>query len=364
MKFLRWLVLLALPVTAFGQTTVAVENLPAGSTPSASNLTICDQSGDTNACTLAQLAGFFTGTGAVWTGNAVGVPYGGTGATSISGPVCGNGVSAFSACSAANIGNLWSGCSSSVNIMLYTGVCTSVSGSGLGTVTSVTVTAPSIFTLSGCTITTSGTCAISFSSQSQGLALLSPASGSGAPSFRALVATDLPLVPAATGLTGVTPPANGGTGVANSKTITVTGNNVNMAMPASGNAGTLELVQNPLSTSYGAEISDDGKHLYNTTSGTITATIPANSSVAFPVGTMLTFVPGSGTILITIGGTDTLILAGPGTTTLPRTLTANGEATALKITTTSWLISGVNLSTLFVFAFFFATPRRAYGVKA
>ena len=79
---------------------------------------------------------------------------------------------------------------------------------------------------------------------------------------------------------------------------------------------------------------------------TLTYTIPANSSVAYPVGTVLTIVntfAGNLTIAIT---TDTLTIAG--TTTggagVSRTLAQNGVATALKVTSTSWYISGSGLS--------------------
>jgi hypothetical protein len=66
--------------------------------------------------------------------------------------------------------------------------------------------------------------------------------------------------------------------------------------------------------------------------------------VAFPIGTAITFVNqnGAGTITIAIT-TDTMRLAGTGGTG-SRTLAANGTATALKITATEWIISGVNLS--------------------
>lgn len=73
-------------------------------------------------------------------------------------------------------------------------------------------------------------------------------------------------------------------------------------------------------------------------------TIPANSSVAFPVGTSHTWVNqnGAGTLTIAIT-TDTMRLAGAGTTG-SRTLAANGIATALKITSTEWIINGTGLT--------------------
>jgi len=75
-----------------------------------------------------------------------------------------------------------------------------------------------------------------------------------------------------------------------------------------------------------------------------TWTIPANSSVAYPMYTALTFVNqnGSGVLSIAIN-TDTMRLAGAGTTGT-RTLAANGIATAVKITSTEWIISGSGLT--------------------
>jgi hypothetical protein len=60
-----------------------------------------------------------------------------------------------------------------------------------GTVTSVTVTVPSWLTATGCTITTSGTCAITGTSESANLFLASPNGSSGAIAPRAIVAADL-----------------------------------------------------------------------------------------------------------------------------------------------------------------------------
>jgi hypothetical protein len=76
-----------------------------------------------------------------------------------------------------------------------------------------------------------------------------------------------------------------------------------------------------------------------------TFTIPANSgggSVAFPVGTVVTFVNNTTSSSIAIT-TDTMTLAGTATTGT-RTLAANGIATAYKIASTSWLISGTGLT--------------------
>lgn len=70
-----------------------------------------------------------------------------------------------------------------------------------------------------------------------------------------------------------------------------------------------------------------------------TITIPAG----FPEGTVLTFVNENGAGVVTIAPTDTTRLAGAGTTG-NRTLAANGFATAIKLPSGSWLISGPGLT--------------------
>lgn len=81
-------------------------------------------------------------------------------------------------------------------------------GGGSGTVTSVGLTMPSIFTVTGSPITTSGTLSASFNSQSQNLVFASPDGSSGTPSFRALAngdfASTLSLSIAALNLSGLT----------------------------------------------------------------------------------------------------------------------------------------------------------------
>ena len=73
-----------------------------------------------------------------------------------------------------------------------------------------------------------------------------------------------------------------------------------------------------------------------------TFTIPANSSVPYPVGTVLTFINEINTVTIAITS-DTLVLAAAGTTG-SRTLAADGMATAIKVASTRWYISGSDLT--------------------
>lgn len=103
---------------------------------------------------------------------------------------------------------------------------------------------------------------------------------------------------------------------------------------------------NSQSAAYTLVLSDAGKHILHPSADTTarTFTIPANSSVAYPIGTAITFVNQNGAGVLTIAiTTDTMRLAGAGTTG-SRTLAANGIATALKLTSTEWIISGTGLT--------------------
>lgn len=88
---------------------------------------------------------------------------------------------------------------------------------------------------------------------------------------------------------------------------------------------------------------DAGKVIVATTPGGITWTIPANASVAYPLGTVLTFVNYAGSSNTIAINTDTLNLAGSGATG-SRTLSSYGVATAIKTAGTTWIIMGTGLS--------------------
>jgi hypothetical protein len=107
--------------------------------------------------------------------------------------------------------------------------------------------------------------------------------------------------------------------------------------------GYLGLPQSATATTASLAIGDAGKHIYVTTAGQ-TITIPANASVAYPIGTTITFIAGASatTVLIAIT-TDTMRLAG-GALTGTRTLAANGMATAVKVASTTWYINGTGLT--------------------
>lgn len=104
--------------------------------------------------------------------------------------------------------------------------------------------------------------------------------------------------------------------------------------------GYLGIPQNSQSAGYVCVLTDAGKHIYMATAGTFT--IPANASVAYPIGTAITFINMSAACTIPITS-DAMYLAGPGTTGT-RTLAQYGIATAVKMTSTTWIISGTGLT--------------------
>lgn len=103
--------------------------------------------------------------------------------------------------------------------------------------------------------------------------------------------------------------------------------------------------QNSNSADYTLVAADAGKHILHPSSdaNARTFTIPANSSVAFPVGTTVTFVNQTSQVASIAITTDTLTLANS-TTTGTRSLAQNGVATAIKVASTSWIISGAGLT--------------------
>jgi hypothetical protein len=74
-----------------------------------------------------------------------------------------------------------------------------------------------------------------------------------------------------------------------------------------------------------------------------TITIPANASVSFPDGTIITIDNDSGNAVSIAITTDVLELAGTGTTGT-RTLSDNGSCSIQKIASTKWRISGTGVS--------------------
>ncbi len=124
------------------------------------------------------------------------------------------------------------------------------------------------------------------------------------------------------------------------------GNASNMTADGANAIGFRHVPQNSQSTAYTTVLADAGKHILHPSADTTarTFTIDSNTNVAYAIGAAITFVNENSAGVVTIAiTTDTMRLAGAGTTG-SRTLAANGVATALKITSTSWIISGTNLT--------------------
>lgn len=138
----------------------------------------------------------------------------------------------------------------------------------------------------------------------------------------------------------------------NANTFVSTLANTNTAIRAylmpdrSGTVALANLVQNSQSANYTTVLGDANTMIYHP-SADVTArtfTIDSNANVAYSIGDSLTFVNDNGGGAVTIAiTTDTMRLAGTGTTG-SRSLAANGIATALKLTATSWIINGTGLS--------------------
>ena len=105
--------------------------------------------------------------------------------------------------------------------------------------------------------------------------------------------------------------------------------------------GYLGMPQQSKSSAYTTVISDAGKHIYVTTTATIT--IDSNANVAYPIGTAIAFIAAAGATVTIAITSDTMYLGGTGTTG-SRTLAAYGMATAVKVTSTSWFINGTGLT--------------------
>lgn len=208
-------------------------------------------------------------------------------------------------------------------------------GGGSGTVTSVAASVPTGLTISGSPVTTTGTLAIGLDT---GYVIPTQAALDG----KQPLDSDLTTIASLTATTDNFIQSKSGAWA--SRTVAQVAADLNGTGLVATNLALRHIPQNSQSTAYTAVAADAGGHILHPTAdnNARTFTIPANSSVAYPIGTAITFVNLINTVTIAIT-TDTLILAGAGTTG-SRTLAANGVATAMKITSTSWIINGTGLT--------------------
>jgi hypothetical protein len=189
--------------------------------------------------------------------------------------------------------------------------------------------------------------------------------------------TSTTFVNLTTNVTGTLPVANGGTGITSFGTgvATALGQNVTgsggialatsptfvtpvLGTPTSGTlsgctvdgtdaVGFRNTPVNSKSEDYTLLLADSGKTIFHPAADTNDRifTIPAESSVNYAVGTVVTFINLSANDLTIAITTDTMYLAGDGSTT-SRTLAQYGVASAVKVagTTPVWVISGNGLT--------------------
>jgi len=124
----------------------------------------------------------------------------------------------------------------------------------------------------------------------------------------------------------------------------VTANLSGSTVDGTNSVGYLIIPQNLQNGSYTLVAADAGKSIFHPTGqAAATYTIPANSSVSYATGTAVTFVNMSANVATIAITTDTMYLSSAGTTG-SRSLAQYGVATAIKITGTTWIISGNGLT--------------------
>lgn len=119
----------------------------------------------------------------------------------------------------------------------------------------------------------------------------------------------------------------------------------NCTVDGTNSVGFRNVPFNSQSAAYTTVLADSGKVIFHpSTDATIrTFTIDSNANVPYVIGTAITFINMT-TQVVTIAITsDTMYLSGAGTTG-SRSLALYGSATAIKMTSTTWLISGTNLT--------------------
>jgi hypothetical protein len=107
-------------------------------------------------------------------------------------------------------------------------------------------------------------------------------------------------------------------------------------------AGYLDVPQSLKVANYQLALVDRGKSVVMN-GASLTLTVPANSAVAFPIGTAIVVINIAATSLSVAITTDTMTLVNS-TTTGTRTLAQNAMATLVKVGATNWIIAGLGVT--------------------
>ena len=129
-----------------------------------------------------------------------------------------------------------------------------------------------------------------------------------------------------------------------------------LGTPTSGNLGSctqdgttvvgfLSIPQNSQSAAYTTVLADSGKCIFHpsTDANARVFTIAANSSVPYPIGTVIQFINMTSQVVTIACNTDTLTWAQTGGSG-SRSLAQYGVANVVKITSTQWLLTGTNVT--------------------
>lgn len=159
-------------------------------------------------------------------------------------------------------------------------------------------------------------------------------------------------LPVLSGGTGVTSSTGSGSNVLSTSPTLVTpilgtptsGILGNCTVDGANLVGYQNIPVNSQTADYTLTLTDAGKIIFHpgTDANNRTFTIPANASVAFPIGTAVSFLNMAEIVTIAITS-DIMYLSGFGTTG-SRSLAQYGTATAVKMTSTTWMISGNGLT--------------------
>lgn len=137
----------------------------------------------------------------------------------------------------------------------------------------------------------------------------------------------------------------GTTVIDDSRNLTSTTIGTGTTVDGTNAVGFLNVPQNSQSAAYTTVLADAGKVIFHPASdaNARTFTIASNANVAYSVGTVIAFANMTSQVVTIAIAADTMYLGGQGTTG-SRSLAQYGIANALKITSTSWIITGTGLT--------------------
>jgi hypothetical protein len=212
-------------------------------------------------------------------------------------------------------------------------------GAGIGSVTSVALSLPNIFSVSGSPVTTTGTLTGTLATQTANTVFGGPTTGSAAaPSFRALVAADIPSLDAAKIATGTIATARLGSGSAISSTCLLGNSTWGACGAGSGPAGSVGQFQFNNSSAFGGA----SNFLFNSTTGQVTLNQGGNGNVAL-YGKRITDTSPTGNFIQfqnQAGSTDLFKVDVNGNTTLGGTLALDSAGASDGILVVSSAASG------------------------